>query len=666
MEQTRSRSVYFTYALKVSVAIFGIVVLFETLARVFFYNTIFKGSIGDAGVLKTFWMGLRFDMRYAAIIAVVPLLLFSLKYFQPKINKPAYYFFATLVAIVSLVLVLFYVVDYYFYDYRTARLDIQILNYLNSKDQATNQGMVQQSYPVVKIILFVLLLSALLFWSIKKTFHFNNAKPKHFFFRFIVPILLLATYNVIIVGNLILKPGMNYPLRWSDASKLGNNEAATVALNPMQSFFSSRKFAVNTYDEKLYKENLPTLRNYLGVVATSPNLNRAMVADTNIKTNVVVVLCESFSSYKSTMFGNALNPSPFFDSLCKQGTFFTNCYTPAYGTARGVWALITGIPDVQIPKDATRNPLIVNQHTIVNDLKGLDKYYFIGGKTAWANIQGVLVNNIEGLQLFEQDQYDAPLLDVWGVSDHDLFRNANKKLAQATKPFFAVIQTANNHRPYSIPEADKNEMGMVNVDNQTLQDNGFATLDELNAYRYSDFCFKKFMQMAAKEKYYNNTMFVFIGDHGIRTTVPKNRLFSKSYYTMDLGSLHVPLLFFKPGMAPKKIDAIASQVDVLPTIAGLLGNNYTNTTFGEDLFAMIKRGKEKAAFTIDHDRKMIGVIYKGKVFRKNIDKSKYEFSYLNSDSTITESYAEHEKLTDAYFQSARYILYHNKKTTPIK
>ena len=100
------------------------------------------------------------------------------------------------------------------------------------------------------------------------------------------------------------------------------------------------------------------------------------------KPNIVLVICESFSGYKSSMWGNPLNTTPYFNQLCKKGVFFSRCFTPAFGTARGIWATVTGIPDVEIPKTASRNPAMVDQATILNEFKGYEKMYFIGGSAS--------------------------------------------------------------------------------------------------------------------------------------------------------------------------------------------------------------------------------------------------------------------------------------------
>ena len=143
------------------------------------------------------------------------------------------------------------------------------------------------------------------------------------------------------------------------------------------------------------------------------------------------------------------------------------------------------------------------------------KYYFLGGSTSWANIRGLLRNNIHELNIFEQENFTAPKVDVWGISDKNLFLEANKILAQEQKPFFAIIQTADNHRPYTIPEEDKAGVGVMDFPADSLRKYGFENNNELNAFRYTDYCFKTFMEAAKKEPYFGNTIFVFVGDHGI-------------------------------------------------------------------------------------------------------------------------------------------------------
>ncbi|WP_315821925.1 LTA synthase family protein [Paraflavitalea speifideaquila] len=402
-------------------------------------------------------------------------------------------------------------------------------------------------------------------------------------------------------------------MRWSDAFALGNDYKANLALNPFESFFNTLKFR-NKYDEKKVKALYPVIAQYYNLPASDSVLNYERKVSPHpggltTQPNIVLVICESFSAYKSSMWGNPLNTTPFFDSMSKGGLFFERCFTPTYGTARGVWATVTGIPDVEVPKTASRNPGAVDQHSIINDFAGYEKLYFLGGSASWANIRGLLTNNITGLKLYEGEDFKSPTVDVWGISDKNLFLESNKILAQQNKPFFAVIQTADNHRPYTIPKEDQQEFKKVNVSLDSIRRFGFENVDELNAFRYTDFSYRKFIEAARAEKYFNNTIFVFIGDHGI----PGNAgtMFPQAWTEQRLTSMHVPLLMYSPALVkPRRTDMICSQVDVLPTLASLANISYTNTTLGKDL---LDSTTHPFAFIFDPDNNMSGIV-KGDYF----------------------------------------------------
>ena len=115
-----------------------------------------------------------------------------------------------------------------------------------------------------------------------------------------------------------------YPLRWSDAFAFGDDFKANLSLNPVQSFFSTLQFRHADYDEKKVRLYYPLMAAYLGVQqqdSSRLNYNRTINPSRKIevKPNIVLVICESFSGYKSSMWGNPLNTTPFFKSLCDSG-----------------------------------------------------------------------------------------------------------------------------------------------------------------------------------------------------------------------------------------------------------------------------------------------------------------------------------------------------------
>ena len=618
------------------------------------------------GSLNALVLGIRYDLREAGIVAITLLLFASLKPINPFVTRFGKILWLTLLSVFTVLLLFVYVADFIHYDYLHQRLNASALNFLH--DAGISFNMVVQTYPVIKITLLLLALSFVAILLINKTYKkiaAQNTERVTAKNSWTWGIILFILYGLGIYGHL-----GQYPLRWSDAFALGDDQLSQLALNPVQSFVSSLGFTKDTYDKKKVTDGYARMASYLGV--TNPDrskldFGRSYVASDSSTPNynVVLVICESFSAYKSSMWGNPLNTTPFFSQLCNQGVFFNHCYTPHFGTARGVWATITSIPDVELNKTASRNPALADQHTIINDMNGYEKYYFIGGSTSWANMRALLDNNIGGLHLFEQDNYDAPKVDVWGISDKNLFLQANKKLNAARKPFFAVIQTSDNHRPYTIPDEDKKEFTVVQFPVDTLRRYGFQSNAELNAFRYTDFCFKKFIEAAMHEDYFKNTVFVFVGDHGIRGDAAA--MFPRAWTDNGLTCFHVPLLFYAPGiLPPARHTANCSQVDILPTVAGILKKKYRNTALGRDLFH-ISDTTSNVSFMIDHDLHQTGVVKGDYFYTIQAGSGKEQLMSVINDKKIpagrsTDSLRQSLKtITEDFYETSRYMIYNNKK-----
>ena len=634
-----------------------------TIMRICLFVFFNRQSHSFGGLIPSFFLGLRFDLRMVCVLMLLMLVLGSIPPFSPFRSRTTKLCWNIFFGLLVFGLVLFYFVDFAHYAYLTQRLNASVLNYL--EDAGISMNMVWQSYPVIKLTIALLLLTLLILWIRRILFRkIEVAKPvKSTGKRIAWFIFLFLLFGLGIFGRL-----NQYPLRWSDAFQLGDDYKAQLALNPFESFLNTLKYRHSGYDLKKVKEHYPLLAQYFNLPLDKPgeiNFRRQIEPrdSLNNKPNVVLVICESFSAYKSSTFGNPLNTTPYFDQLCKQGILFNRCFTPTYGTARGVWAIISGIPDVEIANTASRNPAAVDQHSIINDFNGYEKFYFIGGSASWANIRGLLTNNISNLHLYEEEDFKAARVDVWGVSDKNLLLEANKVLATRSAPFFAVIQTADNHRPYTIPEEDAAEFKKLTYPKDSILKYGFESSEEINAFRYTDFCFQKFMEAAAKQNYFRNTIFVFIGDHGI----PGNAgaLFPAAWTEKRLTSEHVPLLFYAPNLLqPALITRPASQIDVLPITAGLCKIPYLNGALGRDLLDPAFADKE-FAFIFDPDSRMVGVVNDSFYYRQNFLSSNAEIVPVKGQVNQAADYTrEHlRELTEAMFEASKYLLLNNKKVT---
>lgn len=627
---------------------------------------------GEKNLASAFWMGFRYDARVVGVFLMIILMASFLYFFKPftqPVSRKALFVFARFF---GLLIIVFYTFDFAHFAYLRQRLNASVLSY--AEDAGISASMIWQSYPVIKILLGWIAVFTGIFFATRWLYKLADVAPEKISRsnRIISNVLAFFILAIAIFGRI-----GQFPLRWSDAYRLNNDYKASLALNPFQSFASSLKFRHASFDLQKTKQYYTLMSSVLGVAkpdSSSLNFSRTIpLADSAVFTgtpNVVLVICESFSAYKSSMWGNPLNTTPYFAELCKQGVFFKNCFSPAYGTARGVWAIMTGIPDVSELKTASRNPRLVDQQTIVNKLDGYEKFYFLGGSASWANIRGVLKDNVRGLRLYEEEDYSSPGVDVWGISDKDLFLEANAVLKKQTSPFFAIIQTADNHRPYTIPEEDRPFLKMRHFPKDTLEKYGFWTSEELNAYTYMDYTYKVFMEAAAKEDYFANTLFVFVGDHGIRGNA--GDMMPKVWTEHSLTLQHVPLLFYAPGrLQPQVLNRKVSQVDIMPSVAALLNRPVSNTTMGRNLFttdsASIGNPLRDHTFVLDFDMRLIGLVSGNCYFEYNLQTKKEGVYPLLNNSPFppgqppAQDVLLMKNLALGYYETAKYMLFHNAK-----
>ena len=642
-----------------------------SLLRFVFVNYFSAPASADNNLTSSYILGFRYDLRYVTIVMMITLLFSYIKPLNPFDKKLGKQIAIITWMLFSSLLLFFYTADFIHYAYVHQRLNASILSYIDNP--LISMQMMWQSYPIITIIIIFLVVEWVLYKFISFTYQLSDKYERtgSQFKNIIIQTIFFIILLYAAIGNIIYKGGQ-YPLRWSNAYSLGSDYKANVALNPMQSFFSTLNFRSSKIDTDLIKKNYSVIADYLTIPSNeqdTQNLQFARIhnpVNNNLEAstikNVVLVICESFSAYKSSMMGNPLNTTPYFNDMKKQGVYFNRAFSPAYGTARGVWAVLTGTPDVLEGKTSSRNPLAVDQHSIIADFKNYEKYYFLGGSASWANIRGVLTNNISDLKIFEQGSYQSSEIDVWGISDKNLFLEANKTLSKNTKPFFAIIQTADNHRPYTIPAEDLKVFVKKTVPKDSLLKFGFENNEEYNAFRYTDFCIEQFIEAAKKEKYFNETLFVFIGDHGIKGDA--GTMLPKSFTEQGLTNMHVPLLFYAPSiLQPKEYSIPVSQLDVLPSIASLCNIPYTNTTMGKNVFITVQQ-KDNAIFLYDDFNQQIGVLnnefYYGYQL-KNPSKPIFE-SALNNEVVKNDSVQKQmDILTKTIYETAKYMLIHNQK-----
>jgi phosphoglycerol transferase MdoB-like AlkP superfamily enzyme len=553
-----------------------------TLLRLIFYFT-FASDIGNRlEVTKAFYLGLKFDTRVLLVLLLIPALGMLIPSLNPFRSKKAQAYWTTYGTFCFAFAMLFYVVDFAYYSYLGLRANATILMFLENPEISAE--MVWQTYPVIKIILGVVCLTILFSWAqwkiLQKCDLPQTRGGRRWLQGSVVTILFLSG----IYGKFSA-----YPLRWSEAYFSTNSFVTSLGMNPIHYFFDTFNDRERPYDLNKVKKYYPIVSKYLGVDNPDTeklNFDRWLIPRPQLpsNTNVVLIIMESFAAHKTGTFGHPLDPTPYFDALAKNGKLFTRYHVPSEGTARSIFTALTGIPDVMSTRTSSRNPLIVDQHILINAFKEHQKFYFLGGSANWGNIRGVIANNIPDMKIFEEGMFKTPSTDVWGISDYQLFNEVHDQLSSLPpdQSFFTVVQTAGFHRPYTIP-ADRGEFTTKDLGKEELTKYGLVSNDEYNSLRFSDYSLGHFMEIAKKAPYYKNTLFVVIGDHGLpdldAAHLPEG---SRLHH---LTRFHVPLLFFHPQWDhPERIETFATEPDVLVTISSLTGHKTLVRNFGRDLW----------------------------------------------------------------------------------
>ena len=619
-------------------------------------------------LLKAFWVGVRFDLRLACIIILPLAFIFMIPVLNPLNNFLLRKLSQIYLWIVTIVVLLFYTFDLGNYSYLDQRIDISSFKLL--ENPAISFGMVFETYPVFWITLGFAIIMWILWKGINRSFLFLNEPPvlyrnsdKSIGFFIGSMILLFAFWGTF----------RQYRLLWSDAHFSNDPFIVAVALNPVLYFNETRTFASKDYDEELTRNYYDLISHELGV--DGPDINQLNFSRLkkgirlNQNPNIVIIFLESVSLNRMGRIGNPLNPTPSMDMISNEGIFFDHFYIPTVGTARSVFGMVTGIHDVADIETATSNPQIVDQYTLINSLKGYQKKYFIGGSASWRNIRGLLNNNIPEMRITEQTDLDFPRLDVWGISDHDLFTAAHNNFSssETREPFFAIIQTASNHRPYSIPK-NIDSFSILEKSETKLNQAGFSSLSQYNAMRLLDNAIGDFITKAKQEAYFDNSIFIFFGDHG--TSDPPALHMQKSDFDLKLRSYRVPFFVYAPKIIKggKTVSAVSQLVDIMPTVCGLAGVEYRNRTMGRDLFNDSVPNDPLALIVNNKVAKShIAVIGKNYYLSMQKDGDDIQLHELDSNNPLVDVKDKYPEITVNYsrrlrglYETAKYMLYHNK------
>jgi phosphoglycerol transferase MdoB-like AlkP superfamily enzyme len=358
------------------------------------------------------------------------------------------------------------------------------------------------------------------------------------------------------------------------------------------------------------------------------------------KWNVVLVSVESLSGDYMRYFGNAKNITPYLDSLIPHSLFFTKFYATGTRTVRGLEALSLAIPPTP-GQSIVRRPKNSDLFSMGNVLaaKGYDCRFIYGGN-AWFDNMGPYFG-ANGYRVVDKRDFnndDIHHTTAWGACDEDIFTQALKECDASFnggKLFFNHVMTVSNHRPYTFPK------GRIanNPDDQSRE----------GAVTYSDWAIHDFLQRARSKPWFNNTLFVIVADHCASVA---GRL------DLPITGYHIPCFIYGPQLvAPQKMERLTSQIDLIPTIFGLMNLPYDTKFYGYDMLKL-EPGRERA-FISTYQK--LGYIKNNKLIvlspKQGADCYQADFNTGNGQKISMDSVLLNEAI--ALYQSASY-LYRNE------
>ena len=281
--------------------------------------------------------------------------------------------------------------------------------------------------------------------------------------------------------------------------------------------------------------------------------------------NVVLISVESLSAEFMAAYGNTEGITPFLDSLAQKSIFLTNLYATGNRTVRGLEALTLCVPPTPgesiVKRKDNKDKFTTGS---VFKSKGYSVKYLYGGYSYFDNMKDFFAGN--GYDIIDRDNFtpeEITFANIWGVSDEDMARKAIKEMnaqAKTGKPFFNQWMTVSNHRPFTYPE------GRIDIPGTAKSRQG--------GVKYTDYALKLFFELAKKESWFKDTVFVIVADHCAssagRTELPLDRY-------------RIPCLIYADFLYAEQIDKLASQIDVMPTVMGLLNFSYESKFLGQDI-----------------------------------------------------------------------------------
>jgi phosphoglycerol transferase MdoB-like AlkP superfamily enzyme len=582
-------------------------------------------------ILYAFVMGVIYDSAFYAYL-LIPFTLYLVvipqRWYSHSINK----MISAIVFLISLYGLFFLILaEWTFWDEFGVRFNFIAVDYLIYTHEVVQN--IIESYPLGKLLTGVFLITVSVFWIVRHHFAvtFHN---KETFSR-----------RIKIAGLLFLLPIVSYfSIHRTTYQFSQNTYLNEIAANGAYQFFSAfrnnelnyRQFYRLADDVQLSQK----IKSQLSVTNESLyDIKRQITADgPEKKLNIILITVESLSADYLTKFGNKNKITPFMDNWFHDGALFTHFYATGTRTIRGLEALTLSIPPTAGQSIVKRpdNEKLFNLGHVLQE-RGYDTAFLYGGMGYFDNMNAFYEGN--GYRIVDQNQFtseEVTFKNAWGVSDDIIFNRTIKEADNdffQDKPFFFQIMTTTNHRPYSYPE------GKIDIPSGKSRE---------GAVKYTDYAIQEFIKTAKTKPWFDNTIFVMVADHcagsARKTDLPVDKY-------------HIPLFIYAPKHVPVvENTTLSSQIDVAPTLLGLLNLRYESQFYGQDI---LKTAPEKGRALISNYQKL-GLFKDNKLVylspQQKIDVVDDPLGEHHSVAPETQTDLVNDVMS--YYQSADYIWTH--------
>jgi phosphoglycerol transferase MdoB-like AlkP superfamily enzyme len=326
------------------------------------------------------------------------------------------------------------------------------------------------------------------------------------------------------------------------------------------------------YGSMSYEEMVQRVRRDMGVPPSRftserfPTLHRQQASVQRRRPlNLVIVLEESLGAgFVERLGGRPVTPA--LNRLADQGIWFERLYATGTRSIRGIEAVVAGFPPTPT-LSVVKLPNAQRDFTTLASLLGRSGFrseFVYGGESHFDNMRGFFLGNGFNAVIDRSEFQNPKFVGSWGVSDEDLFAKAHERietLHREQRSFFLLVFSSSNHTPFEYPEG---RIKQFDAEKHTVH----------NAVQYADYALGQFLDQARSNDYWRDTLFLVVADHDTRV---------HGSALVPLNKFHIPGVILGADLAPLKIQSVASQIDLAPTLLSLMGVDATHPLPGRDL-----------------------------------------------------------------------------------